>query len=266
MSDPALALGVRRRRVAAAGAAAVVVPPTRRLAPRVRPYTVTARARLGRGADVGSRRAGRAALDVDRWRGCSARPCARSCAAARAAARAAAATTRSRCTLPPGRLHRRHARRVPDPRGGAGARVRRRRAGVGVARRALGARRARARRVRRRVRRVAARAAGSSARIADRRERIRLELYTVEPAARHARAHRRRSGAGDAAHRRPRARACVVDELRAVLARDAQRHVRTRRVPARRRAHSRARPRRAPTSCSPPEPNGASTSPTACAR
>jgi Flp pilus assembly protein TadB len=38
--------------MAAAGASALVIRPTRRLAPRVRPYTVTARARLGRDVDV----------------------------------------------------------------------------------------------------------------------------------------------------------------------------------------------------------------------
>jgi tight adherence protein C len=48
VSDPAVAVGWLSAAVAAAGAAAVVVPPTRRLAPRVRPYTVGARARLGR--------------------------------------------------------------------------------------------------------------------------------------------------------------------------------------------------------------------------
>ncbi len=54
MTDPAIAVGCVSAAVAAAGAAAVVVPPTRSLAPRIRPYTVTARARLGRDADVGS--------------------------------------------------------------------------------------------------------------------------------------------------------------------------------------------------------------------
>jgi hypothetical protein len=38
--------------LAAAGAAGLVVPPARRLAPRVRPYTLLARARLGQSADV----------------------------------------------------------------------------------------------------------------------------------------------------------------------------------------------------------------------
>ena len=52
MTDPAVALACASGALAAAGAAALVVPPTRRLAPRVRPYTVTARARLGREADL----------------------------------------------------------------------------------------------------------------------------------------------------------------------------------------------------------------------
>jgi tight adherence protein C len=52
MTDTALALGCVSAGVAAAGAAAAVVPPTRRLGPRVRPYTVTTRAQLGRGADA----------------------------------------------------------------------------------------------------------------------------------------------------------------------------------------------------------------------
>jgi Flp pilus assembly protein TadB len=38
--------------LAAAGVAGLVVPPTRRLAPRLRPYTLLARARLGQSADV----------------------------------------------------------------------------------------------------------------------------------------------------------------------------------------------------------------------
>ena len=52
MIDPAVALAGASAAMAAAGAVALVVPPTRRLAPRVRPYTVTARARLGREADL----------------------------------------------------------------------------------------------------------------------------------------------------------------------------------------------------------------------
>jgi tight adherence protein C len=52
MTDAAVAIGVISAGAAAVGAAAVLVPPTRRLAPRVRPYTIAARARFGRGADV----------------------------------------------------------------------------------------------------------------------------------------------------------------------------------------------------------------------
>ncbi len=52
MTATALALGCVAAGVAAAGAAGAVVPPTRRLGPRVRPYTVTARTQLGRGAAV----------------------------------------------------------------------------------------------------------------------------------------------------------------------------------------------------------------------
>jgi Flp pilus assembly protein TadB len=52
MTDTALALGALSAGIAAVGVAAVLVPPTRRLAPRVRPYTVAARARFGRGAEV----------------------------------------------------------------------------------------------------------------------------------------------------------------------------------------------------------------------
>ena len=52
MTDAAVAVGVVGGAVAAVGAAALLVPPTRRLAPRVRPYTVAARARAGRGTDV----------------------------------------------------------------------------------------------------------------------------------------------------------------------------------------------------------------------
>ncbi len=52
MTDAAIAIGVVSAGVAAVGVAAVLVPPTRRLAPRVRPYTIAARARFGRGADA----------------------------------------------------------------------------------------------------------------------------------------------------------------------------------------------------------------------
>jgi Flp pilus assembly protein TadB len=51
MTDPAVAVGVLGGAVAAAGGAALLVPPTRRLGSRVRPYTVAARARAGRSAD-----------------------------------------------------------------------------------------------------------------------------------------------------------------------------------------------------------------------
>lgn len=52
MIDPAVTVGCVSAALAAAGAGALVLPPTRRLAPRVRPYTITARARAGRAADV----------------------------------------------------------------------------------------------------------------------------------------------------------------------------------------------------------------------
>jgi tight adherence protein C len=51
VTDAALALGMVSAGVAAVGVAALAVPPTRRLAPRVRPYTIVARARFGRGAE-----------------------------------------------------------------------------------------------------------------------------------------------------------------------------------------------------------------------
>ena len=52
MIDATVAIGMISAGVAAVGAAAVLVPPTRRLAPRVRPYTIATRARFGRTADV----------------------------------------------------------------------------------------------------------------------------------------------------------------------------------------------------------------------
>ncbi len=52
MTDTAVVLGVLSAAVASVGIAAVLVPPTRRLAPRVRPYTIAARARFGRGVDA----------------------------------------------------------------------------------------------------------------------------------------------------------------------------------------------------------------------
>jgi Flp pilus assembly protein TadB len=52
MSDPVLLVGVLGAGCAAAGAAAVLVPPTRRLASRVRPYTIATRARVGGGTAV----------------------------------------------------------------------------------------------------------------------------------------------------------------------------------------------------------------------
>ena len=53
MIDTTIAVGLLSAGLAAVGLAAVVVPPTRRLAPRVRPYALTARVRFGRGASVG---------------------------------------------------------------------------------------------------------------------------------------------------------------------------------------------------------------------
>jgi hypothetical protein len=52
VSATLVAFGCVSAGVAAAGAAALAVPPTQRLAPRVRPYTVLTRARLGRSADA----------------------------------------------------------------------------------------------------------------------------------------------------------------------------------------------------------------------
>lgn len=52
MTDAAIAVGVLSAGVAAVGVAALAVPPTRRLAPRVRPYTIAARTRFGRGAEA----------------------------------------------------------------------------------------------------------------------------------------------------------------------------------------------------------------------
>jgi Flp pilus assembly protein TadB len=52
VTDPAVAIGALSAGVAAFGVAATLVPPTRRLGPRVRPYAIAARARFGRGADV----------------------------------------------------------------------------------------------------------------------------------------------------------------------------------------------------------------------
>lgn len=52
MVEPLLLAAVLSTAVAAASIAAVLVPPTRRLAGRVRPYTLAARTSLGRSADV----------------------------------------------------------------------------------------------------------------------------------------------------------------------------------------------------------------------
>jgi len=52
VTDPAVAIGALSAGIAAIGVDATVVPPTRRLGPRVRPYTVGARARFGRGPDA----------------------------------------------------------------------------------------------------------------------------------------------------------------------------------------------------------------------
>ena len=51
-STPLLVLAVGGAGLAAAGAAALVVPPIPRLGPRVRPYTVVARARMRSDADI----------------------------------------------------------------------------------------------------------------------------------------------------------------------------------------------------------------------
>jgi tight adherence protein C len=53
VTDASVVIGVLSAGVAAAGIAALIAPPTRRLAPRVRPYTIATRARFGRGADAG---------------------------------------------------------------------------------------------------------------------------------------------------------------------------------------------------------------------
>lgn len=52
MIDPVVALAAMSSAVAVAALAAVLVPPTRRLGPRVRPYSVGARTSLGGSADV----------------------------------------------------------------------------------------------------------------------------------------------------------------------------------------------------------------------
>jgi Flp pilus assembly protein TadB len=52
VTDTAVVVGVLSAGVATVGIAAAVVPPTRRLAPRVRPYTIATRARFGRGVDA----------------------------------------------------------------------------------------------------------------------------------------------------------------------------------------------------------------------
>ena len=51
MIDTAVAIGMISAGMAAVGAAAALVPPTRRLAPRVRPYTIAARVRFGGGVE-----------------------------------------------------------------------------------------------------------------------------------------------------------------------------------------------------------------------
>ncbi|HEX9467145.1 MAG TPA: type II secretion system F family protein [Acidimicrobiia bacterium] len=52
MTGSGVAIGMVSTGAVAVGVAAVLVPPTRRLAPRVRPYTVASRLRLGHRADV----------------------------------------------------------------------------------------------------------------------------------------------------------------------------------------------------------------------
>ncbi|HEX6311768.1 MAG TPA: hypothetical protein VF152_09085, partial [Acidimicrobiia bacterium] len=52
MSISVAVLGAVSAGLLGAGVAGFVVRPTARLAPRVRPYTIVARAGLGRGADV----------------------------------------------------------------------------------------------------------------------------------------------------------------------------------------------------------------------
>ena len=110
-----------------------------RLAPRVRPYTVTARARLGRDADVADR-SHPMPRRRRRWRASFGPPAHAVVRPGRAPARA---TSRrgARAAPPPGGVRRRDARRVPDPcraaRSSASAAAG---AVLGVARRALGAR------------------------------------------------------------------------------------------------------------------------------
>ncbi len=119
-----VALGCVSAAVAAVGVAALAVPPTRRLAPRVRPYTVTTRAQLGRGADVA---AVAPAPPHDSTLGRLFGPPLRALVARLGRLLERRSDDTLDRQLRQAGYPRRHPRRVPGPGCGAGARVRRRR-------------------------------------------------------------------------------------------------------------------------------------------
>ena len=116
------------------------------------------------------------------------------------------------------------------------------------------------------VRRIARLAVGSTARSSSAARADPARALHGQPAARHARAYRCRAGPGRRSGSSTAAPARSSRSSHAVLASMRNGVVGARRVPPRRRAHARSRPRRAPTSCSPRAPSAASTSPTACVR
>ena len=208
MTDTAVALGWSARAWPRSAVAAVLVPPTRRLAPRVRPYTIVGRVPASGAAPTppiwSPTSDGRVVVDAScRLFG---PPVARVRATARPRSSNAAPTRRWRARLRqagfvdvgPDEYRTRMAVHVLAF--GAGG------AGLGVARVPSPARGRRARRVRRRVRRVAATRPARAGHRRSARAHPARALHG-EPAPRHARAHRRRPGPGDAAHRRPRRRA-----------------------------------------------------------
>ena len=76
MSTGVLVLGGMSAALLCAGVAGLVVKPTPRLAGRVRPYTIVARADLGRSADVLGVAQQDAPAQAESWVCCSGRRCA----------------------------------------------------------------------------------------------------------------------------------------------------------------------------------------------
>ncbi len=262
-NGPLLAVAVGGAGLAAAGTAALVVRPMPRLGPRVRPYTIVARARVRGDADATALAQQSARARGGTLRRLFAPPLL--AVTARVGPSSNGATTNScrfRCGRPGSSTSRpmttAHASSagswcsVAEALHSESSSFTLALATLGLAfcGAVVGISRARGR-----IDRA----------IQDRTERIRLELYTVNQLL----AMNVRTGAGpiQAVQRLvDRGSGAVVEELGAVLTAVRRGHRGAGCLSTRRRSHSRAGRRRVPTSCSPPVPSAASISPRVYAR